>query len=114
MLRVPRGKAPARRASCGSRPRHAWAGSRHGGDASLLGYSGGITAPPPGSAVSVASAVLIAVEESADFPPAPFAADEVRTLAGYLEGVGVTKARQTLLVGLAATRSAAESRLRRL
>ena len=81
---------------------------------SLLGYSRGITAPPPGSAVSVTSAVLIAVDESDDLPPAPFADDEVRTLAGHLERVGVAKARQTLLVGPAATRSAAESRLRRL
>jgi hypothetical protein len=69
---------------------------------------------PPEPAVSVASAVLIAVGESDDLPPAPFAADEVRTLAARLEGVGVAKARQTLLIGSAATRSAAESRLRRL
>jgi hypothetical protein len=64
--------------------------------------------------VSVASAVLIAVEESADLPSAPFAADEVRTLAGHLESVGVARVRQTVLVGPTATRSAAESRLRRL
>src|SRR5690348_9328271 len=69
---------------------------------------------PPGSAVSAASAVLIAVEESADLPPAPFAADELRALAGRLEAIGVEKARETLLVGPAATRSAVESRLRRL
>src|SRR5262249_13778128 len=81
---------------------------------SLLGYSGEMIAPPPGSAVNAASAVLIAVEESADLPPAPFAADEIRILASHLEGVGIPKARQTLLVGPAATRSAAESRLRRL
>jgi len=71
-------------------------------------------APPPGSAVSLASAILIAVEESADLPPASFAVDEVQTLAGHLEDVGVAKTRQTVLVGAAATRSAAESRLRRL
>ena len=64
--------------------------------------------------MSLAYAVLIAVEESDDLPPAPFAADEVRTLAGHLEAIGVGKARQTLLVGPTATRSAAESRLRRL
>src|SRR3954471_24514051 len=74
----------------------------------------GITAIPPGSAVSVASAVLIAVEESADLPPAPFAAEAVRTLAGHLEAVGVATAPETVPVGPAATRSAAESRLRRL
>lgn len=72
-----------------------------------------MTAPPPGSVVSTVSAVLIAVEESADLPPAPFAADEVRALSGRLEGVGFPKARQTVLAGPAATRSAAESRLRR-
>jgi hypothetical protein len=70
--------------------------------------------PPPGSAVSAAFAILIAVEESADLPPAPFAGDEVRVFSGHLEGIGVAKARQTLLVGAGATRSAAESRLRRL
>ena len=64
--------------------------------------------------MSLAYAVLIAVEESDDLPPAPFAADEVRALAGHREAVGVAKARQTLLVGPTATRSAAESRLRRL
>lgn len=64
--------------------------------------------------MSLAYAVLIAVEESDDLPPAPFAADEVRTVAGHLEAVGVVKPRQTLLVGPTATRSAAESRLRRL
>jgi hypothetical protein len=71
-------------------------------------------APPPGSPVSVASAILIAVEESADLPTAPFAAAEVRALAERLEGIGLARARQTLLVGPGATRSAAESRLRRL
>ena len=71
--------------------------------------------PPPGSAVSRASAVLIAVEESADLPPAPFAADEVRTLAGHLEARRASpRPGRPLLVGPAATRSAAESRLRRL
>lgn len=72
-----------------------------------------MNAPPPGPVVSVAYAVLIAVEESADLPPAPFANDEVRALAGHLEGVGVSKSHQTLLIGPMATRSAAESRLRR-
>jgi hypothetical protein len=61
--------------------------------------------------VSVAHAVLIAVEESADLP---FAADEMRQLAARLEGIGVPKSRQTVLVGPLATRSAIESRLRRL
>jgi hypothetical protein len=70
--------------------------------------------PSPGSAVSAAFAILIAVEDSADLPAVPFAADEVRILAGHLEGIGVAKARQTLLVGPAATRSSAESRIRRL
>jgi hypothetical protein len=69
---------------------------------------------PPGIAVSLAYAVLIAVEESDGLPPAPFAADEVRTLAGHLEGVGVAKGRQTILIGPGATRSPIESRLRRV
>jgi len=64
--------------------------------------------------VSAKYAVLIGVEESAAFDPSPFAADEVRALAGHLESVGFAKAHLTLLVGPAATRSAAESRLRRL
>jgi hypothetical protein len=59
-------------------------------------------------------AVLIGVEQSADFEPSPFAADEARTLAGHLETAGFAKAHQTILVGASATRSAAESRLRRL
>jgi hypothetical protein len=71
-----------------------------------------MNAPDP--AVSIASAILIAVEESDDLPPAPFAADEVRAVAGHLEAIGIAKANQTLLVGPTATRSAAESRLRRL
>jgi hypothetical protein len=69
---------------------------------------------PPGPAVSASYAVLIAVEESDDLPPAPFAADEIRALATHLEAVGVARAHQTLLAGPTATRSAAESRLRRL
>ena len=64
--------------------------------------------------MSLAYAILIAVEESDDLPAALFAADEVRNFAGHLEGIGVAKNRQTLLVGPTATRSAAESRLRRL
>ncbi|HKB02273.1 MAG TPA: hypothetical protein VKD90_08640, partial [Gemmataceae bacterium] len=64
--------------------------------------------------MSAKYAVLIGVEESAAFDPSPFAADEVRALAGHLESVGFAKAHLTLLVGPAATRSAAESRLRRL
>lgn len=59
-------------------------------------------------------AVLIGVEAADDLPPCPFAADEVRTLAGHLEAVGVVKSNQTVLVGPTATRAAAESRLRRL
>jgi hypothetical protein len=68
----------------------------------------------PEPAVHTASAVLIAVVESGGLPLAPFADDEVRALAGRLEAVGVAKSRQTLLAGPMATRSAAESRLRRL
>jgi hypothetical protein len=64
--------------------------------------------------VSVAHAILIAVDESADLPPAPFASDEIRHVAARLENVGVAKTRQTILVGPTATRSAIESRLRRL
>ncbi|HJZ93351.1 MAG TPA: hypothetical protein VKE40_20915 [Gemmataceae bacterium] len=59
-------------------------------------------------------AVLIGVSESADFEPSPFAVDELRTLASHLEAAGFAKAHQTILVGPAATRSAAESRLRRV
>jgi hypothetical protein len=64
--------------------------------------------------VSVRYAVLIGVDESDGLPPCPFAADEVRALAGHLEGVGFAKPHQTLLTGSSATRSAVESRLRRL
>jgi hypothetical protein len=64
--------------------------------------------------VSSQYAVLIGVEAADDLPPCPFAADEARALAGHLEGVGVPKAHQTVLGGPAATRSATESRLRRL
>jgi hypothetical protein len=64
--------------------------------------------------VSSQYAVLIGVEAADDLPPCPFAADEVRALAGALETAGFAQAHQTLLVGPAATRSAAESRLRRL
>ncbi|MBO0701027.1 MAG: hypothetical protein J2P46_21710, partial [Zavarzinella sp.] len=56
-------------------------------------------------------AVLIGVEAADDLPPCPFAADEVRTLAGHLEAVGVIKSNQTVLVGPTATRAAVESRL---
>ena len=49
--------------------------------------------------MSVHHAILMAVEESDRLPPCPFAAAEVRALAGRLEGVGVAKARQTELVG---------------
>ena len=73
-----------------------------------------MTALLPRTAVSVRYAVLIGVEESDGLPPCPFAADEVRALAGHLEGVGFAKSHQTLLIGPSATRSAAESRLRRL
>jgi hypothetical protein len=64
--------------------------------------------------VSLQYAILIGVDESDGLPPAPFAADEVRSLAGRLETVGFAKTRQTVLAGPTATRSAAESRLRRL
>lgn len=60
--------------------------------------------------MSVKYAVLLAAEGES----APFAADEVRALAGVLEGVGCAKAHQTMLIGPAATRSAAESRLRKV
>lgn len=66
------------------------------------------------SFVSVQYSILIGVDEADGLPPCPFAADEVRSLAARLEGVGFAKAHQTVLVGPAATRSAAESRLRRL
>jgi hypothetical protein len=64
--------------------------------------------------VSSPYAVLIGVEAADDLTPCPFAADEVRGLAGHLKTVGIAKSHQTVLVGPAATRSAAESRLRRL
>jgi hypothetical protein len=64
--------------------------------------------------VSVAYAILIAVEESDGLPPCESAAEEVHALAMRLEGIGVSKAHQTVLAGTAATRSAIESRLRRL
>jgi hypothetical protein len=64
--------------------------------------------------VSAQYAVLIGVEQSDELPPCPFAADEVGVLAGHLETIGVARAHQVRLVGPAATRSAAESRLRRL
>jgi hypothetical protein len=64
--------------------------------------------------VSSQYAVLIAVEAADDLATCPFAADEVRALTGHLETVGIAKVYQTVLVGPAATRSAAESRLRRL
>ena len=59
-------------------------------------------------------AILIGVDESDGLPPCPFAADEVRLLAARLESVGFAKSHQIVLVGSLATRSAAESRLRRL
>lgn len=68
-------------------------------------------ARPP---VGVQYAILIGVDEADGLPPCPFAADEVRSLAGRLEDVGFAKARQTIVAGPSATRSAAESRLRRL
>ncbi|HKB04973.1 MAG TPA: hypothetical protein VKD90_22310 [Gemmataceae bacterium] len=64
--------------------------------------------------MSSSYAVLIGVEAADDLAPCPFAADEVRALVGHIETVDIAKARQTVLVGPAATRSAAESRLRRL
>jgi hypothetical protein len=64
--------------------------------------------------VSVSYAILIAVEEADDLSPCPFAEVELRALAKHLESVGIPKAHQTLLLGSAATRSAIESRLRRL
>src|SRR5262245_42496663 len=65
-------------------------------------------------AVSVQYAIVIGVEQSDDLPHCPFAADEVRTLAGHLEAIGVAKQHHVQLIGPAATRSAAESRLRRV
>jgi hypothetical protein len=64
--------------------------------------------------VSVKYAVLIGVEAADGFDPAPFAADELKALATTLEGVGFAKAHQTILVGPAVTRSATESRLRKV
>jgi len=64
--------------------------------------------------VSAQHAILIGVDESDGLLPCPFAADEVRSLAGRLESAGFAKAHQTILTGSAATRTAAESRLRRL
>lgn len=65
-------------------------------------------------AVSVSYAILIGVEESDDLPPCPFAGEEINTFAGYLGSLGFTKAHQIRLIGPAGTRSAVESRLRRL
>jgi hypothetical protein len=59
-------------------------------------------------------AILIGVDGADGLPACAFAADEVRSLAGRLEGVGFAKAQQTILAGPSATKSAAESRLRRL
>jgi hypothetical protein len=59
-------------------------------------------------------AVLIGVNESDGLPACPFATEEIATFANHLEGVGFAKAHRTVLVGSAATRAAAESRLRRL
>lgn len=59
-------------------------------------------------------AILIGVDESDGLPPCAFGGDEVRTLAGRLEAVGCAQSNQTILAGPTATRSAAESRLRRL
>jgi hypothetical protein len=64
--------------------------------------------------VSDSYAILIGVEESDGLPPCPFAAAEIRAFAQCLEAIGVSKSHQVLLVGSSATRSAAESRLRRL
>jgi hypothetical protein len=64
--------------------------------------------------VSASYAILIGVDQSDDLPPCPFAGDEIRALAGHLEAVGIAKKQQNLLIGSAATRSAIESRLRRL
>jgi len=59
-------------------------------------------------------AVLIGVDESDGLPACPFATVEIPTIASHLEEVGFAKTHRTVLVGSAATRSAAESRLRRL
>lgn len=64
--------------------------------------------------MTVSYAILIAVEEADDLPPCPFAEVELRALSKHLESIGISKAHQTLLLGGAATRSAIESRLRRL
>ena len=64
--------------------------------------------------MSVSHAILIAVEESDGLPPVPFAAEEIRALAARLESIGFAKSKQTILTGAAASRSAIESRLRKL
>jgi hypothetical protein len=64
--------------------------------------------------VSVSYAILIAVEESDGLPTTPFAAEEIRALAARLESIGFAKSRQTILTGAAASRSAIQSRLRKL
>ncbi len=64
--------------------------------------------------MGVQYAIVIGVDEADGLSPCPFATDEVRLLSARLETVGFAKSHQIVLVGSLATRSAAESRLRRL
>jgi hypothetical protein len=85
---------------------------QHGKSISLVGYSGREIEEP--RVVSVQYALLIGVDESEGLLNCPFAADEVQAIAQRLQGIGVSKTHQTVLIGATATRSAAESRLRKL
>ncbi len=64
--------------------------------------------------MSTQYAILMGVEASEGLPPCPFAEAEVLAFASQLELVGFAKAQQFVLAGPTATRSAAESRLRKV
>ena len=64
--------------------------------------------------MSVQYAILIGVDESDGLPSSPFAVDEVQAFAQRLQVIGVAKTHLTILTGSIATRTAVESRLRRL
>lgn len=64
--------------------------------------------------MSTQYAILMGVEASEGLEPCPFAEAEVQAFSGQLESVGFAKAHQFILVGPTATRSAAESRLRKV
>ncbi len=61
-----------------------------------------------------AHAILVGIDDVDGFPKWPHAAAEVGHLADTLALVGVAKAQQIVLAGPAATKSAVESRLRKL